>query len=261
MELTSTWLADGYDRPALSYVRIRTWSAWEVAAAWLIAAFFAVEVAIVATVANGPTLDEGIYITSGRRTLEGHGVGDGYLGLVRRLAAVAGSRRPGRRPGRGWPGRALLAAVFLTIAVAAMWRAALVLFDARSAFFAVALAVASGPVLALGHLAVIDAPVRGRRGRGALGRGRARPDGAPEVAGGGRRWPTPSACSRKYPAADAGVALALLIVALRGRRAMMDLALFGLIAGAVLDHLLPVRPRAALVFRGLAGERTTRPSA
>ena len=38
----------------------------------------------------------------------------------------------------------------------------------------------------------------------------------------------------KYPAAEAGVALALLIVALRGRRAMMDLALFGLIAGAVL---------------------------
>ena len=125
MELTSTWLADGYDRPALSYVRLRTWGAWEVAAAWLIAAFLAVEVAIVATVANGPTLDEGIYITSGRRALEGHGVSDGYLtwlsgsllwpvlaGLGDDLGGVAGAR--------------LLAAVFLTIAVAAMWRAALV---------------------------------------------------------------------------------------------------------------------------------------
>ncbi len=232
MELTSTWLADGYDRPTLSYVRIRTWGAWEVAAAWLIAAFFAVEVAIVATVANGPTLDEGIYITSGRRALEGHGVSDGYLtwlsgsllwpvlaGLGDDLGGVAGAR--------------LLAAVFLTIAVAAMWRAALVLFDARSAFFAVALAVASGPVLALGHLAVIDAPsVAGVAvalwGVAELGRT------------GHRKWLVVAALAysfgvlAKYPAAEAVVALALLIVALRGRRAMMDLALFGLIAGAVL---------------------------
>ncbi len=63
-------------------------------------------------------------------------MGDGYLSLVRRLAAVARALAGVGDEVAGLAGARLLAALFITIAVAAMWRAAVVLFDARSAFFA-----------------------------------------------------------------------------------------------------------------------------
>ena len=182
--------------------------------------------------ANGPTLDESIYMVSGQRALQGHGMGDGYLSWFAGSLLWPGLAGVGDEVA-GLAGARLLAALFITIAIAAMWRAAVVMFDARSAFFAVALAVASGPVLALGHLAVIDAPsVAGVAvalwGVAELGRT------------GHRKWLVIAAVGfsigvlSKYPAAACGVSLVLVIVALRGRRAVMDLAVFGLITGAVL---------------------------
>jgi hypothetical protein len=44
-------------------------SGWELAAAVLIAAFLLAEVVQIVVAANGPTLDEAIYVTAGHRTL------------------------------------------------------------------------------------------------------------------------------------------------------------------------------------------------
>ncbi|MBN1529333.1 MAG: glycosyltransferase family 39 protein [Thermoleophilaceae bacterium] len=230
--MTSTWLAETYRPRAPVYVLTRAWSAWDTGAAALIAAFAAVETLIVTVAAKGPTLDEAIYLTAGQRLLDGHGMSDGYL------AWFAGSL--------GWPalaglgdtvaglaGARLLAALFVTIALFAMWRAAAALFDARAGFFAVALGVASGPVLALGHLAVIDTPaVAGVAvalwGVAELGRT------------GDRKWLVLAAGAfslgvlAKYPAIACGLPLLLVLVVLRGRRAAMDAAIFVLITGAVL---------------------------
>jgi hypothetical protein len=229
MELTSTWPVDALERPQPRAAR--RWSRWELSALLLVAAFLAAELAVIAGAANGPTLDESIYITSGLRTLDGHGLGDGYLAwfagslLWPALAGIGDQAA-------GLAGARALAAVFTTVALLATWRAATVLFGARAGFFTAALAVASGPVIALGHLAVIDAPaVAGIAvalwGVAELGRT------------GHRKWLVLAAVAfstgvlAKYPAAACGVALALVLVALRGRRAVMDLALLGLITGAV----------------------------
>ena len=49
-------------------------------APWLLlAVFLAAELAVCAMQLNGPFLDEGIYLAAGLRTLQGHGIGDGYL--------------------------------------------------------------------------------------------------------------------------------------------------------------------------------------
>jgi hypothetical protein len=208
------------------------WGAWEISAALLVAAFLVAEVGVIATGANGPTLDEGIYITSGLRTLDGHGLGDGYLAwfsgslLWPALAGIGDQAA-------GLAGARALAAVFMTLAMVATWRAAVVLFGPRAGFFTAALAVASGPVIALGHLAVIDAPaIAGIAvalwGIAELGRT------------GHRKWLVLAAVAlaagilAKYPAAACAVPLALVLVALRGRQALMDLMLLLLITAAVL---------------------------
>jgi Dolichyl-phosphate-mannose-protein mannosyltransferase len=206
-------------------------SAWELAAAVLIAAFLLAEVVRIAVAANGPTLDEAIYVTAGHRTLEGYGLADGYLGwfagslLWPVLAALGDSVA-------GLDGARALAAVFVTIAVAAMWRAAVILFGPRAGFFSVALAVAAAPVLALGHLAVIDAPA-------AAGIAVAFWAVAELARRDHRGWLVVAAAAyslavlAKYPTAASVVPLVLLIVLLRGRSATMDLAVAVLLATAV----------------------------
>jgi hypothetical protein len=212
--------------------RRRIHSGWEIAAAALVAAFLIGQLVLIATIANGPTLDEGIYITAGRRTLEGYGFADNYLtwlsgSLLWPVIAGLGDAAA------GLDGARALAAVFVTIGVAAMWRAALILFGPRAAFFSVALAVAAGPVIALGHLAVVDAPaVAGIAVAFWAVAELARSDH--------RGWLVLAAAAfsvgvlSKYPAAACGVPLVLLVVLLRGRRAPTDLALCGLLVSAVL---------------------------
>ena len=46
----------------------------------MVAAFFAVQVAIVWFAANGPFVDEGLYAVARMRVLEGKGLSDGYIG-------------------------------------------------------------------------------------------------------------------------------------------------------------------------------------
>ncbi len=75
-------------------------------APWLLlGVFLAVELAICFAQLTGPFLDEGIYVTAGLRTLQGHGIADNYLGwfsgsllwpviaaLGWKLAGLAGAR-------------------------------------------------------------------------------------------------------------------------------------------------------------------------
>jgi hypothetical protein len=206
-------------------------SAWEVAAALLIAGFLLAELARIGALANGPTLDEAIYVTAGHRTLEGYGLADGYLGwfagsLLWPVLAALGDTVA------GLDGARALAAVFVTIALAAMWRAAVILFGARAAFFSVALAVAAAPIVALGHLAVIDAPA-------AAGIAVAFWAVAELARRDHRVWLVVAAAAysiavlSKYPTAASVVPLVLLIVVLRGRSAPMDLVMAVLLASAV----------------------------
>ena len=203
-----------------------------VAAAAILAAFFGLELAVILTVANGPTLDEGIYLTAGRRTLEGSGGADGYLGwfagslLWPSLAGIGDAVD-------GLAGARVVAALLVTIALVGAWRASATLFGSRAGLCTAALGAVTGPVLALGHLAVIDAPA-------AAGLGVALWSVAELWRRDHRGWLVAGAAAYafavlgKYPVAVCGVPLLLLLVALRGRRAAMDLALFAAAITAVL---------------------------
>jgi hypothetical protein len=218
--------------PGSSLRRVGGVGGWEAAAASLIAAFFATQLIVVTQLANGPTLDEAIYLTAGRRTLEGHGLSDGYLswfagsllwpvlaGLGDSVAGLAGART--------------LAAFFLVVALLALWRATVILFGERAAFFTIALAVATGPVFALGHLAVIDAPA-------VAGLAVAFWATMELVQRDHRGWLVLAALAlcvavlSKYPVAAAALPIVALIVLLRGRAAVMDLGVGALLISAVL---------------------------
>jgi hypothetical protein len=198
----------------------------------LLATFLAAELTLILVTANGPSLDEAIYLTAGRRTLEGHGVTDGYLGwfagsLIWPAIAGVGDAVA------GLAGARLIASGFVAGAVAATWRATAILFGDRAAFFTVALAIAIGPVVALGHLAVIDAPaVAGL----AIAFWALTELGRTDHRG----WLVVAALAfclavlAKYPTAVFAIPLGCLMALLRGRSARMDIAVATLLAGGVL---------------------------
>jgi 4-amino-4-deoxy-L-arabinose transferase-like glycosyltransferase len=207
-------------------------SAWETAAAVLVAVFLAAQIVLILRLANGPTLDEAIYLTAGRRTLEGHGYADGYMGWFAGSLLWPALAGIGDAVG-GLAGARILAAVFVSVAVIAIWRATVILFGDRAAFLTVILAVATGPIVALGHLAVIDAPaVAGIAVAFWATAELARRDhrGWLVVAAGALCF----AVLSKYPAAVSALPLVALIVLMRRQAAPMDLAMAGLLAGAVL---------------------------
>jgi hypothetical protein len=197
-----------------------------------IAALLGVELAIIVHGTIGPSLDEGIYLMAGARTLEGHGIDDGYLAwfagsLLWPVVAGLGDRAAGLGGARA------AAALFVTIGVIGTWRATIALFGRRAGFFAALAALAAGPVLALGHLGVIDAPAVAGMGIAlwAVTALALRDD---------RTWLAVAAVAfsfgvlAKYPAAGCAIPLLALLVALRRRRAPMDVAMFALIVGAIL---------------------------
>lgn len=104
---------------------------------------------------NGPSPDEGLSVTSGLRTLEGHGFNDGYLswlkgsllwptlaGLGYRVAGLMGSRYA-----------ALLIAAVALLAVAQGTKD---IFGPRAGFWAAVSLSVSGSFLTLARLAVFD---------------------------------------------------------------------------------------------------------
>jgi hypothetical protein len=207
-------------------------SGWTVGAALALTALLAVELAIGLRGSIGPSLDEAIYMTAGRRVLEGQGVSDGYLSwfagslLWPALAGVADGLG-------GLAGARVVAALLVALGMVGAWRAAVALYGRRAGFFTALAAALSGPVLALGHLAVIDAPAVAGMGIAfwAVTELTVRDD---------RRWLVLAGLAfavgtvAKYPAVVCGLPLLALMCLLRGRRAITDLTVFALIAGAIL---------------------------
>jgi hypothetical protein len=207
----------------------------------LLAAFLTAELVVCALRLTGPFLDEGIYISAGLRILDGHGLSDHYLtwfsgsllwpaiaGLGWKLAGLAGARAA--------------AAVCVTIGLAGATMAAGNLYGSRVRAAAALAAVTSGPVVALGHLAVYDTLAVAATGGAfwALTEFLRRDD---------RSWLCAAALLyalaglAKYPALffDAPP-LVLLIVVTRGRKMSLDLGVFAfIVAATLLIYLLSFR--------------------
>jgi hypothetical protein len=203
-------------------------------APWLLlGVFLAAELAICIAQFTGPFLDEGIYVTAGLRTLQGHGITDNYLGWF------SGSLLWPVIAGLGWKlaglaGARAAAALCVTAGLAGMVGASGNLFGARTRAFAALAAVTSGPVIALGHLAVYDTAAVAFAGGAfwALSVFLRRDDRAWLV---GAALLYALAGLSKYPVlAFIAPPLMLLILTARGRRAALDLFLFAMVAGAVL---------------------------
>jgi Dolichyl-phosphate-mannose-protein mannosyltransferase len=203
-------------------------------APWLLlGVFLAVELAICFAQLTGPFLDEGIYVTAGLRTLQGHGIADNYLGwfagsLLWPVIAALGWKVAGLAGARA------AAALCVSAGLAGMVGATGNLFGPRTRAYAALAAVTSGPVIALGHLAVYDTAAVAFTGGAfwALSEFLRRDDRAWLV---GAALLYAGAGLSKYPVlAFVAPPLALLILTARGRRAVLDLSLFALVAGAVL---------------------------
>jgi hypothetical protein len=213
------------DARAARALRLAPWA--------LLAAFLAAELTISALQATGPFMDEGIYVTAGLRTLQGHWVADNYAGWLAgsmlwpvlaalgwKLAGLAGARAAA----------ALCVSAGLAGAIAATGN----LFGARARAAAALLAVTSGPVLALGHLAVYDTAALAAAGGAfwTLTEFLRRDDRAWLVAT-AALYALAGLC--KYPVLFfCAPPLVLLLVLERRRRAALDLALLALVAGAIL---------------------------
>jgi hypothetical protein len=210
-------------------------------AAWLaIGAFVAVELAIIFLARNGPFEDEGIYITAGLRTLQGHGLSDNYVTwlfgslLWPVLAGVGYSAF-------GLIGARLLALLCVALAVVGTVRATRNIYGERAAFWAALALAASGPALALGHFAVYDVPALACLGLSFWA--------VTELARRDNRiWLLIAAVMfslgglAKYNILLDGLPLAGLIVTLRGKKALVDLPIFAYISLAILlSFFLPFR--------------------
>lgn len=209
---------------------------WRLAPWLVVAVFAAVEVALIMASRAGPTIDEGLYIAAGLRTLGGHGISDGYLtwfsgSLVWPAIAGIGYELSGLEGAR------LMALISIVVVMVATIKATGNLFGPRARFFAALLLATSGPVLMLAHLAVYDAlAIAGVATCFWCVTELARRDH--------RGWLVAGALSfslgvlAKYPTLFfAGPTLMALLVLLRRGRAVTDLALFGFVF-AVLPMIL-----------------------
>jgi hypothetical protein len=189
---------------------------------------------------NGPFFDEGIYVTAGQRTLEGHGYTDGYLvwfagSLLWPVLAIIGYKIA------GLIGTRVIATLLATVAFVAVVRAARNLFGEKASFWtALALAV-SAPYFSLAHLGVYDLPALAGIAVSFWAITRmAKSDN--------RAWLAVAILAfivgffGKYPMGLMVLPLIGVIFALRGRRAIMDVTIFGLISLAItLAFYLPGR--------------------
>jgi hypothetical protein len=203
-------------------------------APWLLlGVFLLAELVVCSMQFGGPFLDEGIYVTAGLRTLQGHGISDDYLSwfsgsLIWPVLAAVGWKL------WGLAGARAAAAICVTIGLAGMLKASGNLFGQRVRAATAVAAVTSGPVIALAHLAVYDTLAVAAAGGAfwAVTEFLRRDD---------RSWLCAAALLyalaglAKYPVLMfVGPPLVLLVVAMRGRRARMDVGLFAFVAGAVL---------------------------
>ena len=218
-------------------------------APWLVVAVFGLaEVLLIAASRGGVTIDEGLYIAAGLRTLGGHGLSDGYLtwfsgSLLWPAMAGVGYELSGLEGAR------LMALLSVVVAMIVTVKATGNLFGQRARFFAALLFATNGPVLMLAHLAVYDAlAIAGVATSFWCITELTKRDH--------RAWLLAAALSlslgvlAKYPTLFfAGPTLAALLVLLRRDRAVTDLALFGFVFAAVpMILFLSEREQLAMLF-------------
>jgi hypothetical protein len=189
---------------------------------------------------NGPFFDESIYITAGQRTLEGHGYTDGYLvwfagSLLWPVLAIIGYKIA------GLIGTRVIAALLATVAFVAVVRAAHNVFGEKAGFWTALTLAFSAPFLSLAHLGVYDLPALAGIAVcfWAIVK-MAKSDN--------RAWLAVAVLAfifgffGKYPMGIMALPLVGVIFALRGRKALMDVAIFGLVSLAItLAFYLPGR--------------------
>lgn len=214
-------------------MKIYRWSIWLILMIWLIAGLATVDY-------NGPFFDEGIYVTAGLRTLEGHGRSDGYL------TWFAGSLIWPTLAGLGYEvgglaGMRVLALLLSAGAFMAVVQAAKNLFGERTAFWTALSLALSGPFFSLARLGVYDIPalVGIAVSFWALTELQVQEN---------RAWLVLAAVAftlslfSKYPMGLMLLPLAGTLYALRRERALLDLGIFGFISVALtLAFFLPAR--------------------
>lgn len=190
--------------------------------------------------ASGPSMDEGIYLTAGLRTLQGHGVADGYLtwfaGSL--LWPVVGSI--GHMAG-GLPGARLVALALVTLGLLGALQATANLYGRRARRWAALLLLGWGAALGVGRLAEYDAVAIAGIGLCVWALTHfARRDH--------RLWLVASAVALfvgiigKYAAAFCLPCVVWLLLALRGHRRWADLTMFlFVLGGLLLAYFLPFR--------------------
>jgi hypothetical protein len=214
------------------YAAASAGAAWRLAPWLVVAVFAAVEVLLITAPLGGATIDEGLYIAAGLRTLGGHGISDGYLSwfsgsLLWPAVAGIGYELSGLEGAR------LMALLSIVVAIVATVKATGNLFGPRARFFAALLLVTNGPVLMLAHLAVYDAlAIAGVATSFWCITELAKRDH--------RAWLLAAALSlslgvlAKYPTLFfAGPTLMALLVLLRKERAVTDLVMFGFVFAVV----------------------------
>lgn len=192
---------------------------------------------------NGPFFDESIYIVAGQRTLEGHGLADGYLtwfagSLLWPVLAALGYQAGGLIGARAY------ALGFAGVAVLATVQTARNLFGIKAAFWTAVVLATSGALLALARLGVLDLP--------ALAGLAVSLWAVTELAQRDhRRWlivisaGLALAIVSKYPMGLMALPLAGVVLALRADKGRLDLLLLSMLTLAVtVTVFLPMRQQA-----------------
>jgi 4-amino-4-deoxy-L-arabinose transferase-like glycosyltransferase len=208
-------------------------AAWLILAVWFVFCLATLDY-------NGPFFDEGIYITAGQRTLEGHGYTDGYLvwfagSLLWPVLAIIGYKIA------GLIGTRVVATLLAAVAFVAVVRAARNLFGEKASFWTALALALSAPFWALARLGVYDLPALAGIAVSFWAITKmAKSDN--------RAWLAVATFAfivgffGKYPMGIMALPLIGVTFALRGRKAIMDIAIFGLISLAItLAFYLPGR--------------------
>ncbi len=219
-----------------SYVRAR----------WVVIGLFGL-LCLVTLSYNGPFFDEGIYVTAGLRTLEGHGLSDRFLTWFAGSLAWPVLGALGYQLG-GLVGARALAVLLGVISLSALGRAATNLFNTRVGFWTTVAFAINGPFIALSRLAVYDvlALVWIAISFWAV---------TELVRQDHRVWLViaaiayPLAFFAKYPIGLMAAPLLGVLLLLRKQKAYADVLIFGFLAGAMgLAFFLPLREQIGVFF-------------
>jgi len=206
----------------------------------IVAGFLAVQVGIITLDANGPFVDESLYIVAGLRVLEGHALADGYLTWFNGSPFVWPVMAAVGYEAGGLAGARLIAALCSAGTLLAFAKTAEQLFGTSVARWAAVAFAVNGLFMALAHFAVYDVVALT-----ALAVSTWCVTHTPMGAGSGRRFPREASLWL----AAGGVAFAGAVIAKYGH-GLMAVPLLGLLVSA---HGVERAGRALAVFLAVAG--------